>query len=544
MESGVELLVMKETALPPCVVFEDADLLVVNKPPGWNTHSPAPFAGEGIHEWFRNRSPRWERLAIIHRLDKDTSGLLVFGKTPDANRSLTEQFARRKVEKEYVLVTDRPIKRDPWVVRSTIRRMGDRYIAGSQQDGGDPAETRFRVLKTDETGTWVAAEPVTGRTHQIRVHASSNGFPILGDILYGGAPAHRLHLHAGRLRLFHPRSGEALEWEAAPAFASTASGLLRGAVVTPSETDAYRCIHGAADGVPGKYVDQLGAWALIEGEGEAPLDPEVQRLLQRAGAESRGAYFKALKRHVRQTAPEDACPSLKTGTSAPARFEILENGLRFELSFQEGYSTGLFLDQRDNRRRLLTQHVGAGFPWSPGGSGAPGELLNCFSYTCGFSVAGAVGGMRTTSLDLSRKYLEWGRRNFVLNGLDPSAHDFIYGDVFDWLGRLAKKSRRFQAIVLDPPTFSRSREHGDFRAETDYGGLVHLALPLLVPGGVLLASTNASRLSSESFVTAVREAIGRSGRRCLAELYVPQPPDFPITREEPAHLKTFWCAVS
>lgn len=535
---------MKETAPPPCVVFEDADLLVVHKPPGWNTHSPAPFAGEGIFEWFRNRSPRWERLAIIHRLDKDTSGLLVFGKSPEANRSLTEQFARRKVRKEYLLVTDRPVKRDPFVVRLNIRRLGDRYVSGPHSEGGESAETRFRVLGTDENGTLIAAEPVTGRTHQIRVHASSSGFPILGDSLYGGAPAHRLHLHAARLRLFHPRTGEALEWEAAPEFSSPATERLRRAIVTPPETDAFRSIHGAADGFSRRYLDRLGDWSLVEGEGEVPSDAEVEKLLQWSGSNSRGVYFKALRKQVRQTTPAEACPILKTGTEAPPRFEVRENGLRFELSFQEGYSTGLFLDQRDNRRRLLTQHVGAGFPLSPEGDGTPRELLNCFSYTCGFSVAGAAGGMRTTSLDLSRKYLDWGRRNFVLNGLDPASHDFIYGDVFDWLGRLARKSRRFQVLVLDPPTFSRSREHGDFRAESDYGNLVNLALPLLAPGGVLLASTNASRLSPDHFVALIREAIHGAGRRCLAELYVPQPPDFPITRDEPAHLKTFWCAVS
>ncbi len=74
-------------------------------------------------------------------------------------------------------------------------------------------------------------------------------------------------------------------------------------------------------------------------------------------------------------------------------------------------------------------------------------------------------GAHTTSLDLSKKYLEWGKRNFTLNGLDPAAHDFIYGDTFDWLRRLAKKGRVFDAVVLDPPTFSQSKEHGTFRAE-------------------------------------------------------------------------------
>src|SRR5271154_1821107 len=89
------------------IVFENEHLLVVNKPAGWNTHAPAPYAGEGLYEWLKNRHPRWSDLAIIHRLDKETSGLMVFGKTTEANRSLTQQFDGRRVAKKYVLLTDR-----------------------------------------------------------------------------------------------------------------------------------------------------------------------------------------------------------------------------------------------------------------------------------------------------------------------------------------------------------------------------------------------------------------------------------------------------
>ena len=219
---------------------------------------------------------------------------------------------------------------------------------------------------------------------------------------------------------------------------------------------------------------------------------------------------------------------------------MTENGVTFELGFAEGYSTGLFLDQRDNRRRLLHGHVAANFPLY-GTSVIPApEVLNCFAYTCAFSVSAALGGARATSLDLSRKYLDWGRRNFALNGLDPAAHDFIYGDVFDWLRRLAKKGRSFDVILLDPPTFSRAPGRGDFRAEADYGRLVSLALPLLRPRGVLLASANTARLSAVSFIGQVHAAIGEAGRHIIQEHYVPQPPDFPSTRDEPAYLKTLW----
>src|SRR5207302_8691066 len=134
------------------------------------------------------------------------------------------------------------------------------------------------------------------------------------------------------------------------------------------------------------------------------------------------------------------------------------------LSLSEGYSVGLVLDQRDNRRRLLTGHIAAGFELGVGVQAAL-EILNTFAYTCAFSVCAAKAGWRTTSLDLSKKYLEWGKRNFTINSLDPAQHEFIYGDVFDWLDRLKKKQRQFDLILLDPPTFSQSRESGTFRVE-------------------------------------------------------------------------------
>src|SRR5229473_2647949 len=100
------------------ILFEDEHLLVVNKPAGMNTHAPSPFAGEGIYEWLKHREPRWASLAIIHRLDKETSGVMVFGKTPIANRSLTEQFTARAVRKKYLLLTDRPVGHEECVVKS------------------------------------------------------------------------------------------------------------------------------------------------------------------------------------------------------------------------------------------------------------------------------------------------------------------------------------------------------------------------------------------------------------------------------------------
>src|SRR5438552_9804589 len=104
----------------PCVIFEDEHLLVVTKPPGWNTHAPSPYAGEGIYDWLRHREPRWAKLAIIHRLDKETSGVLVFSKTPLANRALTEQFTQRGIQKKYLLLTDRRVPQKEFSVRCAL----------------------------------------------------------------------------------------------------------------------------------------------------------------------------------------------------------------------------------------------------------------------------------------------------------------------------------------------------------------------------------------------------------------------------------------
>src|ERR1041384_4218744 len=95
----------------PLILYEDEHLLVVSKPAGINTHAPSPFTGEGIYDWLRHREPRWAALAIVQRLDKEPSGVLVFGKTTEANRSLAEQFSSRGVDKKYLLITDRAVAR-------------------------------------------------------------------------------------------------------------------------------------------------------------------------------------------------------------------------------------------------------------------------------------------------------------------------------------------------------------------------------------------------------------------------------------------------
>src|SRR5205823_3485380 len=111
-----------------------------------NTHAPSPYSGEGVYDWLRNREPRWASLAIIHRLDKETSGVMVFAKTALANRSLTQQFTERTVGKSYLFATDRPMKQKSFTARSVLVRTGSKYTSRPIHAGGELAETEFKFL--------------------------------------------------------------------------------------------------------------------------------------------------------------------------------------------------------------------------------------------------------------------------------------------------------------------------------------------------------------------------------------------------------------
>ncbi len=554
--------------VPPLFLFEDDHLLVINKPPGINTHAASPHSSDGIYDWLRNRSPDHATLSIHQRLDQETSGVLLFGKTREANQSLAKQFEERTVQKTYLLLTDRDPGQLPRKVRSNIFKAGGNdFQSSSQITRGQNAETEFTLVEQTSLGWLIEARPLTGRTHQIRIHARDSGFPILGDSLYEGTLHSRLCLHAHKLRLQHPTEDRELELTAPIDFERNPHVWLRQALWPEAETDSWRLIHGTSSNFPGWYVDRLGDYLLSQSASD--LSPTRQTALENWVNQLGllGVYHKQLDRHIRKSQPGDVSPHLIIGKPAPQRFEIKENGVRYSMSFEEGYSVGLFLDQKDNRNRLLSGHL---FPQLSKGVSPPAPpdsrccraasrqsqndpevsifpngtaVLNTFAYTCGFSVCAAKAGATVTSIDLSKKYLDWGRDNFRLNDIDPDEHDFIFGDCFDWMKRLAKKGRQFDIVLLDPPTFSKSKKSGVFKADKDYGRLITESLALLKPNGILFASTNCSTLKPEDFLTTVRSAIQSSGRKLVQEFFATQSPDFPTSREEPGYLKTVWLRV-
>jgi 23S rRNA pseudouridine1911/1915/1917 synthase len=215
---------LEPEAIPLRIVYEDDDLLVVDKPAGMTVH-PAPGHSSGtlVHAVLAH-CPNLSALGgegrpgIVHRLDKDTSGLIIVAKNDAAHLSLARQLKERRVEKTYIALVEGRLKQREGVIDAPIGRHPARRKKMAVVEGGREARTRYRVLREIDGRTLVEVRPETGRTHQIRVHLASIGHPVVGDPVYGrgrpAGPLRRQFLHAQRLAFRHPRTGDRLELEA------------------------------------------------------------------------------------------------------------------------------------------------------------------------------------------------------------------------------------------------------------------------------------------------------------------------------------------
>lgn len=271
-------------------------------------------------------------------------------------------------------------------------------------------------------------------------------------------------------------------------------------------TDGYRLINGENEGMPGFTLDRYADTLVLKLYTPAwvphlpmllPVLLEVQPALR---------VVLRLSREVMQRKEE--LFGLSDGTllygpelSGPVLFR--ENGLTFECDPLRGQKTGFFLDQRENRERVESLARGK-------------DVLNVFSYTGGFSLYAARGGARkVVSLDLSKPALEAAERNFVLNQDNPQVaaakHELLPADAFKGLKALAEQKRRFDLVIIDPPSFAKRQSEVE-NALAAYERLVRLGLNVLRSGGHLVLASCSARVSSEEFFSLVHSAASKAGR--------------------------------
>ena len=252
-------------------------------------------------------------------------------------------------------------------------------------------------------------------------------------------------------------------------------------------TTAHRLTTGA-----GGWVERLGDDAMISYKDEASLE-EFALGLENWTVVSGWKPARVFVRFLPIKPDERIAPVLRSGDATlPLTTVVMEAGVRYSLDFGAGYSHGLFLDQRANRAVIRTLK--------------PKRMLNTFSFTCSFSVVAAMGGAETVSIDLSKKSLDRGRKNFALNNLAETGHQFFADDVLDVLPRLAKRGDKFDAIILDPPTFSRGNKGRRWQVEQHFEDLITAAMELAMPKCAVLLSTNCTKLD--------HAALDRTARFC------------------------------
>ncbi len=207
--------------IPIRILYEDSDLVAVDKPVGLIVHPGAGTTETTLVEALLAERDLPEtddpvRPGIVHRLDKETSGVMVVAKSSEALESLRAQFAARTVRKLYLARVAGVLSEDEGLIEAPVGRDPAKPRLMTVQGSGRQARTSFRVLERSGDQTLVLVRPTTGRTHQIRVHFRYIGHPLLGDSLYGGPPDERLLLHAWSLTIDHPASREPLTFRAPP----------------------------------------------------------------------------------------------------------------------------------------------------------------------------------------------------------------------------------------------------------------------------------------------------------------------------------------
>lgn len=506
-------------------VYEDDYFVVVNKPAGLSVNTSVRGLAGGAVEILRElRKPELPHLSACTRLERAASGLVVLAKTSEAASQFQEVSKTKSLSRRFIAM---------------VRTDGTRKKQKAGEARPDEPALSLTTLATFTGGEKVAVDQPAGLKVHVRAALATMRRPVIGDAEFASREKKkpqtgRMFLHLERLNFDHPFLGQHVTLIASPPRSfdrvergqSVLSAHFEAAlasripILLDTETDAYRVISASADGVPGLVAERFGSVVVLEAllgkfnEGDEGLNIAAAWCARRLGVTT--VYAKRVPRDRSSIPAEEAKKFFDekplVGPESDDEIVVREKGLNYLIKPSDGFGAGLFLDQRENRQRLREMANGK-------------SVCNLFAYTCGFSVAAAAGGAESTAnVDLAVKYLEWGKRCYAANKIDlGERHRFYASDVFEFFKRAERQKLKYDIVIVDPPTFSRSKKPARvFQVTIHLVELIRRAAGLLNKRGVMLVSTNHRELSTAWIKEQAKEAVSNRSFKVMST------PDVPI----------------
>lgn len=293
------------------------------------------------------------------------------------------------------------------------------------------------------------------------------------------------------------------------------------------DTMTYRVFNQDGDGFGGLTIDLYNDYAVFSWYNEYvySIKEKIIAAFRTVFPEIQGAYEKIRFKGL------DWESAHLYGQEAPEFFTVLENGVSYQVFLNDGLMTGIFLDQHEVRGSLVEGLI------------AGKTLLNMFSYTAAFSAAAAMGGAsQTTSVDLAKRSRELSQAHFQVNGLELENHKLVVMDVFEYFKYAKRHGLTFDVIVLDPPSFARNKKR-IFSVAKDYHKLIAQSLDILSPGGIIIASTNASNVNLDKFKQEIEKGFAGVKHDYLASYRLPSDFKYNKNDESSNYLKVFTIQV-
>lgn len=477
------------------VLFEDDDIIAIDKPYGFNAHTNdskidhSDFIQDGLIEIYEKQLG--SKLYIIHRLDQTTTGVMIFGKSPEAAKKYADFFFNRQVHKTYWFITKSQSTQHSFKI--------DKVIIHKAKELESLTDLSL-IKKSGKYELW-QAKPHTGRNHQIRIHSQAAGIPILGDHLYNGAQFPFICLHNCKIEFpngitIHSKPPEYFDnldilddliltkmlfetdrRQRLFSFSKIKLSCLRLANVHYNKEDDFT-------------IDQLGPQTVIYWHKPNASEQDLHRFQYYCNCLKNPVVIFLKKNMKDQKNIFTVCYPTKSSQTLVTDTESTDNYLswiateannKYQIKFESNSIFDLSTDQRLQRNWL--KH-----------NAKDKAILNLFSQNGSYAISAALGQAKEVTLvDLNKNLLNNSRANFQLNELSTDTHRFYCRDSSSFIETSKNKESKFDIIICDIPTFYR-REKGFFKIETDLEKLIGNCLSCLNPNGSLMFSTHFDQL--------------------------------------------------